>query len=85
MREQKLKEMLQKICDRVSLAGPDSTGQEMVKLRLALIEQARELLLECQPKPKCKSCGCVVRNNSFRGYESDALCRKCEKGYWNER
>lgn len=46
MREQALIEMLQKICDRVSLAGPDSTGQEMVKLRLTLIEQARELLLE---------------------------------------
>lgn len=44
MREKKLEEMLRKICDRSVPAGADSTGQEMIKLRLALIEQARELL-----------------------------------------
>ena len=45
-REKQLTDMLRKICDRVSIAPPDSTGQAMVKLRLALIDQARELLLE---------------------------------------
>ena len=44
MREKKLEEILRKICDRAVPAGPDSTGQEMIKLRLNLIEQARELL-----------------------------------------
>ena len=44
MREKKLEEVLRKICDRAVPAGPDSTRQEMIKLRLALIEQASELL-----------------------------------------
>lgn len=39
-----LREMLQKIVDRCTRPVPDSTGQGMVKVREALIDQARALL-----------------------------------------
>jgi hypothetical protein len=29
-------------------------------------------------------CGAVVRNSSYVGYESEAMCRRCEREYWHE-